>query len=67
MARKRSQASVSSWARRIGSSGIAWPNEIVADFTTPPQPRQSGASPVASKRGRTQSSSWRSPQSRQVA
>src|SRR5260370_1094412 len=29
---KRSQDMVSSWARAIGMSGIAWPNEMVAVF-----------------------------------
>ena len=42
MARKRSQASVSRFARSISSSGIAWPKEIVAVLTGAPQSVQAG-------------------------
>ena len=41
---KRSQANVSSSARSIGPTGIAWPNEIVAVLTMPPHLRQLGNS-----------------------
>ena len=40
MARNRSAASVAASARRIASSGTAWPNEMVAVFTSPPQASQ---------------------------
>src|ERR1700733_8794427 len=43
MARNRSQCWASSVARRIASSGIACPNEMVAVFTGSPQAGQSGA------------------------
>ena len=49
----RSAAMVSISARRIASAGIAWPNEIVAVLTKPPQASQSGA--VSSR-----SKAWRS-------
>ena len=39
----RSAAIVSSSARRMASSGMAWPKEIVAVFTMPPQELQTGS------------------------
>ena len=39
----RSQASVSSWARAIWISGIAWPKEMVAVFTMPSHFSQIGS------------------------
>ena len=54
----RSHASAICSARRIASSGIAWPNDTVAVLMWPPQSGQSGARPPArSNRLRTQSSS----------
>ena len=53
MARKRSHARVSSSARCIAVTGMAWPNDIVADLMWPPQPGQSGASSAGPKRSRT--------------
>ena len=38
--RNVSQPSVAASARAIGSIGMAWPNEMVATFTSPPQARQ---------------------------
>ena len=46
IATKRSHDSVISSARRIASSGIAWPNETVAVLMWPPQAGQSGARPL---------------------
>ena len=45
----RSQSWVSSWARAIWISGIAWPNEIVAVFTMPSHFSQIGRAPLPQK------------------
>src|ERR1039457_2921668 len=49
IARNRSQCWASSVARRIASSGIACPNEMVAVLTGSSQAVQSGAPPMASE------------------
>ena len=54
-------------ASAISCSGMAWPKEMVADFTMPPQAVQAGALPVRSISSATQSISWRSPQDRHFA
>src|ERR1700682_6031654 len=54
IARNRSQCWASSVARRIASSGIACPNEMVAVFTGSSHTLQSGAPPISSKRRLTQ-------------
>jgi hypothetical protein len=58
---------VSSWARAIWISGMAWPKEIVAVFTIPSHFSQSGSLPAPRKAFLIGSSAWRWPQSRQLA
>ena len=47
MAINRSEAKAASWARSISASGMAWPKEMVAVLTWPPQSVQTGRAPVA--------------------
>ena len=67
MEMNRSALSVAARASAISCSGMAWPKEMVADFTMPPQAVQAGALPVSSITCLTQSISWRSPQDRHLA
>src|SRR5262245_41799566 len=57
MARNRSHDMVMASARRIAASGIACPNDTVADLMCPLQSEQSGACPDALKRSLTQGNS----------
>ena len=64
----KSQAIVSISAARIASSGICWPNDMVAVFTYGlPQFLQAGSVSSRLKGARISANSWRSPQSKQVA
>jgi len=66
-AMKRSALRVAARASAISCSGIAWPKEIVADFTMPPQLVQVGALSSRAITSRTQAISCRSPQERHLA